>query len=501
MGCSSFIQKPTPRVSIKRGITVTGPDGPVNLNLFGVSKYILGYDKLGSEHEQWCADLYDVVTVQGIRKLLLLKPRGTFKSTVYTVALPIYLHLGDPTLRILIASSVGENAKRFLSEITGHYLRNDRLTEVYRQLGYNGCPVDPNASLVTSLRLTNCTKIQKEPNINTTGYGSSIVSQHYDVIIVDDIVDRSDRESDAVREGKKKWYRDLASLLEPDGLLLTVGTRWHSDDTYHHIIDELNPQHTEENRFHVEIEGAYMDEACTVARFPRILSIDKLEELKIDKSLPEFAANYMNMPLATESQIFKLGDMGFFDYAAYANAFPASVFGFCDPALGKKTGDYTTLITGSVSPSGTIYVLDAIIDRLIPDKAQELIIQQGAAVKYHKLGIETNGFQELFLDNIRKESSAKRIYLPLVPVTNTQNKQARIESIQPLTVERIGHPAVIRFRDDWRTAYPLLIDQLTKFPLKGAHDDSPDALAGLVELIRGKGAKTATMPYILGGGL
>lgn len=490
-----------PRVHIRKGITLYGPSGkPTNLGLYGVSKYVLGYDKMGPEHEQWSSDLYDVVTVQGIRKAVLLKPRGTFKSTFYTVSLPIYLHLGDPTLRILIASSVGENAKRFLAEITGHYKRNDKLTEVYQQLGYDSCPIDLNASLTTSLRLTNNTKIQKEPNINTTGYGSSIVSQHYDFIIVDDLVDRSDRESDAVREGKKKWFRDLASLLEPDGVLLMVGTRWHSDDAYNHIIEHLNKQHKPENRYYVEVEGAYLDPGCTIPRFPRILSLSKLEELKIDKSLPEFAANYMNVPLAAESQIFKLGDMGFFLPNQSMFKTP-SLFGFCDPALGKKTGDYTTFITGSVGRDGTIYILDAIIDRLVPDKAQELIIQQASAYKYKKLAVETNGFQEIFMDNIKKESTQKRLYIPLVPVTNTTNKQARIESIQPLTTDKIGHPAVIRFRDDWRTAYPLLMGQLFKFPLRGAHDDAPDALAGLVELIRGKKkAVESTVPFIVGGG-
>jgi hypothetical protein len=136
------------------------------------------------------------------------------------------------------------------------------------------------------------------------------------------------------------------------------------------------------------VEGAYLDDACTIARFPRILGVDKLEELKIDKSHPEFVANYMNNPLPAETQIFKLGEMGYFNKVAYDTTMKGHrLYGFCDPALGKKTGDYTTFITVGLAPNGTIYVLDAIIERLVPDKAQELIIQQGANRRYVRIEI------------------------------------------------------------------------------------------------------------------
>ena len=489
------------RVRIKNGFEIPVGGETAKVDLFHLAKDVLGYNNMGPEHEQWANDLYENVTIKGIRKLVLLKPRGTYKTTFYTITLPIWLHLGDPTLTILIANAVGENSKKFLSEITGHYLRNPRLAHIYREFGYEGCPVDPNSTLATSLRLTNCDKIQKEPNITTTGYGSSIVSQHFDVIIVDDLVDRSDRESVAAREGKKKWSRDLASLLNPGGLLLYVGTRWHTDDTYNHIINVLNPQHKPKDRYHVEVEGAYLDDACTIARFPRILGVDKLEELKIDKSHPEFVANYMNNPLPAETQIFKLGEMGFFNKVAYDTTMKGHrLYGFCDPALGKKTGDYTTFITVGLAPNGTIYVLDAIIDRLVPDKAQELIIQQGANRRYVRIAIESNGFQEIFFDNIRKEAIEKGLYLPLEAVNNTKNKQGRIEAIQPLTFNSREHSSIIKFRDDWIAAYPKLMDQLIRFPLKSEHDDAPDALAGAIEMIRSPKTKEARKPFIIGLG-
>lgn len=233
-----------PRLSIPEILTFSYEGRKIFLDIYHFAKYTLGYEKLGDEHKLWAQRLEQAVNYQRLRKLVMLKPRGTFKTTFYTIALPLWLHLQNPNLRILLANAVDDNAKKFLSEITSHYLRNDRLAWLYQKAyGLDGCPIDPNKALMTNLRLTNCTRIQKEPNLATIGYGSSIVSQHFDVIIVDDLCDRRDRESATIREDKKRWFSDLASLLEPDGLLLIIGTRWHFNDVYSYVINELNPKH------------------------------------------------------------------------------------------------------------------------------------------------------------------------------------------------------------------------------------------------------------------
>jgi len=79
------------------------------------------------------------------------------------------------------------------------------------------------------------------------------------------------------------------------------------------------------------------------------------------------------------------------------------------------------------------------------------------------------------------------------------NKQGRIESLQPLTYGTEERPAVIRFRNDWESAYPRLINQLLRFPLTSEHDDVPDALEGAVQLARSS-AQAGARPFLVGGG-
>jgi predicted phage terminase large subunit-like protein len=455
------------------------------INLCSFAKYTLGYEKIGEEHEVWQERLLDAVNIHGLHKLLFLKPRGTFKTTFYTVTLPLWLHLDNPNLRILIANAVSDNAEKFLAEITGHYLRNERLAWLYKQVRNEPIPVDPRKSLTTSLRLTNCTKIQKEPNIVTTGFGSSIVSSHYDVIIVDDLVDRNDRQSPTVREAKKKWFSDLASLLEPNGLLLIVGTRWSADDVYGYIINELNPKHAAQDKYHVEIESCYtMKDGKRTATFPRILSLEKLEELKIDKTHYEFLANYENSPISSEFALFKLDAMTFYDPQELSTMQNLIYYGFADPALGKNSqSDLSAFITIAVDRNGIIYVVGAEIGVMILSAFKERIFQQAQRYRYSKLGVENNGFQDLFLQSLQLESTRNHLYAAIEGIRHSSNKIGRIQSLEPLIRAADNRPAIVRFRRDWHTAYPELIEELIQFPAS-KHDDAVDALESVISLAR-----------------
>ena len=504
MHCRTIVEKriqrnELPRVFFPQLIQVMDRGEKHSLDFYRFSKTILGYSKLGPEHLEWANRLNEVINIKKQRKLVLLKPRGTYKSTFYTVSFPIWMHLRNPNLRILIANAIEGNATKFLGEIASHYLRNENLATIYRQQGLAGNPIDPNAAMKKELRLTNCTKIKKEPNIATVGYGSSAVSQHYDIIIVDDLVDRNDRESETVREDKKRWFGDLASLLEPDGLMLMVGTRWCFSDVYDYIINDLNPKHTEQDKYHVEIESCYIRSGDQkIAAFPRILSLEKLDELKIDKGLAEFIANYENDPLPEEAQIFKLSEMSFFDMSELHRR-PLAYYGFCDPALGKTKSDYAPIISIGIDEDGIIYVVDALVERTAPNATQEAVLQRALKYPYSIFGVENNGFQELWVNELIQKSTKQRAYIQIEPVNHSTNKRARIEGLQSLTFSDALRPAIIRFRRDYETAYPLLIDQLLKFP-NAAHDDAPDALEGAVMLARRIPEADAEGAYLGGGG-
>src|SRR5574337_1066307 len=64
------------------------------------------------------------------KNILVLMPRGTFKSSVVTIGFSLQVILNEPNARILIDSETHQKAKAFLSEIKGHLEKND----LYRQI-------------------------------------------------------------------------------------------------------------------------------------------------------------------------------------------------------------------------------------------------------------------------------------------------------------------------------------------------------------------------------
>lgn len=453
-----------------------------DFDFYNFCKYILGYSKLTSIHKDWCNEADDAH-----KRKLFMKPRGTYKSTIYTVAYPIWKLLHNPNERILIANATADNAEAFLREITAQMIRNERFKSLF------GEKLDPKSAKIANITIKGRQTYHKEPSINTVGVLGTIVSSHYSTIICDDLCNNQDRESESVREKKKKWFMDLLSILDPDGELIVVGTRWHFKDLYSFIMEELNPKLKPEEQYYISIESCYKEDRTP--RFPNILGEEELERLKIEKGPIEFSSQYENVCLPQETQIFFESDFKTFDYLGTNRIKDGETiknldyFGYCDLALAKTDkSDFTAIITIGKSKDNLAYLVDATIRRIPPDQALKVILEKHKFFNYKRFGVESNMFQSLFVANLKQESTKTGVYIPIVEVGHTSNKALRIQSIQPLIKQ-----GVLKIRNDWRLdkEYKELLNQFLFFPLYG-HDDGPDATEGAFSMLRmgGKYSKT-----------
>jgi len=204
-----------------------------------LGKEILGYDRFGQSHviwDKWIEDNLDL-TGKTSGKYLILEPRETFKTTYFTISLSICLLLNNPELSIMIANERLENARDMLKEIKRHFESNEKLRALI------GDWVQPNYWAVDSITVNKKRTNYKEPSIWATGIGSSVVSKHPDVILMDDIAGKKDKESEAGRAQTMSFFQDSWDLLKKDaGLLVMLGTRKHVNDIYWHVKENLGPQ-------------------------------------------------------------------------------------------------------------------------------------------------------------------------------------------------------------------------------------------------------------------
>ena len=467
-----------PALGLERGYKLQLPGEQRSLDFFHFAREILGYSRLAEDpHHAWCRELD-----RRYKRSLWLEPRHTYKSTIFTKSYPIWRLLWDPDLRILIVNATAENAEAFLSEIVGHYLRNEKLIGVYdRSFGVE--PLDPQSAKTKSIVLNTRTKNLSEPSIRAIGALGNLVSAHYDLIIVDDLCNIDDRESAAIREKKKRWFQDLVSVLTPEGELVVVGTHWHFDDVYTYIIDDRNPALPEGSKYYIQRESCYADDGST-PRFPFVLPADKLEALKVEKGTLLCACQYLNRPIPAEDQVFKLEAMHKIAKSEI-DLQHAEAFAFCDPALGAN--DYSAIVTVLKHKDSWI-VFHCDLSRAAHLKLIDKLIELQGFFNYKQVGIEANSLDKAKSDPnpcsfelvLRERQRAARVTVPYKLVWNTTPKLARIQAIEPYYSN-----GQLLFLDSWNRDYPELVEQLIHYPL-AAHDDGPDALAGAISLILAK---------------
>lgn len=162
-------------------------------------------------------------------KKLIVMPRGTFKSSVASVAYPIWRLINNPNLRILIDSEVYSNSKNFLREIRGHLDANETLKELFGEFRTSNW----NESEIT---IAQRTVIKKEASITCGGIGTIKVGQHYDLIIADDLNSQNNSETVEGRRKVIRHYQMYTGLLDPGGTVCVIGTRYATDDVIGHIL-------------------------------------------------------------------------------------------------------------------------------------------------------------------------------------------------------------------------------------------------------------------------
>lgn len=199
-------------------------------SLFKTAKDLCGYQEITRYTHGKTIDALEAET----KRKLIVMPRGTFKSSIGVVAFCVFLLINNPNIRILIDSEKYENSKNFIREIRGK-LEDSRVTQLFGS--FRGAQWGEGEVTVAQR-----TKILKEASITASGIGAGKTGQHYDVIIHDDLNSEENSQNPEQRQKIIRHYRMNTSILEPDGIMVVIGTRYAVDDVIGVIIDtEVNP--------------------------------------------------------------------------------------------------------------------------------------------------------------------------------------------------------------------------------------------------------------------
>jgi len=193
-------------------------------SLFHTAQNLLGYKDIT---EYTHMPIIRALESSTKRKLICV-PRGTFKSSLCSVAYPIWLLLRNPNLRILIDSEIYGNSKNFLREIKGH-IQSEHFVNIF---GDWMTSTWNESEIIIAPR----NKTIKEASITVSGIGAQKTGQHYDYIIGDDYNSPGNSTTQDGRKGVISHYQYNQSILEIGGTYVLVATRYSEDDLIGWVI-------------------------------------------------------------------------------------------------------------------------------------------------------------------------------------------------------------------------------------------------------------------------
>lgn len=455
---------------------------------------VLDYQNLNDFHFELCS-----FTQRWQRKKrLVLLPRGHLKSTIVTVAYSLWRLAQDQTIRILISNATAPMAEAFLRQIKAHIQYNKRFIELFGNLHKQSEKWSDGA-----IRLSQAEAYKaKENTVTAFGIGGSLVSQHYDLMIFDDLVNRDNTHTQERIADVKTFYQDAQDLVDDPMKTeqIMIGTRWHEGDLYGDILDPENPERIDwkvmkreaiEGDYQIlkNDKGRYEIEGGTVIydKFPRIA----LNKLINSKGLSNFSAQYLNDPVPADQATFKHEfkyyepeDIKGWEFNNFIAVDPA----FFDPAAVKKGDpDYTAFVVVRVNYVNDWYVVDCVNERMSPDEIINMMFELDTKYKPKTIGLETTSFQKILGYTTRAKMKEKNHFLPITELSHAgrsaQSKFDRIQGLEPrYATGTIFHNRQCRYIN-------VLENQLKRFP-RAKNDDLSDALASILEIAYAPRRKT-----------
>ncbi len=466
-------------------------------SLWATARIICGYEDIDTDlHHELCADVEQVAKGEGRQRRVYILPRGHLKSSIIIVAFSIFYLINHPNAAILLWHATSGDVRKYIQEIQTH-IEGAAFQALFPELVPDKRSVWWDKTHVTIAR----TKPRKEPSITGIGAHSKTTGDHYDLILVDDLIDDEAARKSSEIEARVNRFRHLDPLLVRPGEdpVVVVGTPWVKGDVLHFAM--------ESGLYQVYHRGLYgepgKEEGTPI--WPERFSPATIELIRKNMGDFRFRHQYLCTYLdaamhpipPTSIRFYRLehregvglcavnepDDPERFEYPVAA----LERFLTHDPSLGKKSSDMAaTIVTGLAREDGRVFVLEAKGQRIPPDEQLRYLARTGARWRLDRLHIEAAALQAALIVFFRNQIARERLPFTVEELKPAGvNKGVRISALVPFF--DAGQVYLLREHGDLERQ---LID-FSPLSYSGSknrvEDDLVDALAYQVPFWRGLG--------------
>ena len=429
------------------------------------------------------------------KKLNVIGPRGGAKSTVGTLAFPLWMAIEGREPYVWIVSDTKYQARAHLENIRAELQDNPSLATRY-----------PGAAGRGPTWRSNLLVLPNGVAIEAFGTGQRVRGRRFgshrpSLILLDDLQNDSHVESARARARSRAWFHgmllkagdartnfvNLATALHRDALALELHRspawksrifaaieRWPRDmllwEEWEALFtDTRDPNASALAGEFYAVRRAEMDAGAELL-WPEQEDLLTLMKMRVESGHAAFEREKQGSPLDPESCEWP---ESYFQDHIWFDTWPDHLIVktmALDPSKGRdaKRSDYSAIVMLGFDAQGIVFV-EADLDRRPTPRIVADGVRRFFEFRPDAFGIESNLYQELlgadFEDEFRRQG------LVVVPwmIDNRVPKLVRVRRLGPFLS---GHR--LRFKSN-SPSTRLLVRQLQDFP-QGDHDDGPDAL-------------------------
>jgi len=412
-----------------------------------------------------------------VPRVLVAAPRGTAKSTVSSLILPLWraaFKPQDEDLFIVIISESQTQSINFLSRIKYHLENSSTFRRLFGDMG----PSTAKRWTSNDVILSNGTRII------AVGTGQRVRGfiegdTRPNLIIVDDFESELNAATPEARAKNRKWMTEaVIPSLSDDGRIVMIGTV---------ISEDCFLYWAKESPAWKVLWFSIIDEdgkSIWNTRFP-MSRIDAIKaEFEGVGNLNGFFQEYMNEAQAPDNAPFKPEYVKLHHYSheringqaclvrtidGQKEIIPVELYSGIDPASSLNArSDFFVIATIGVDSDGNKYIVDLFRDKINPALQPDTIIEIYKKYRPKRMKVETTGYQEALRQAVRKQMLEQNLYIPgLEKGIKPRNKKSeRLISLVPMLAKGEFH-----FRPKDLPAQ----QEFLSYP-KGKHDDIMDAI-------------------------
>jgi hypothetical protein len=451
----------------------------VENNLFLFSKVILQYEDL---HDGLHGDIVLLLQDKTIEELIVLVPRGMYKSSLITIAYPIWKLCKNSNRTFMIGSYNATKAEGFLSEIKQHLQMNPLLRRMYPHLIPSQSEINSQCwykngltiplSWMTNKIIFKRTAVTKTPSVSTFGERTALASIHCHEILYDDPITEENYETVSARDKTYNKVQAIRPLLlhapEAHSRLILVGTRYCKNDIYsRRALEKLGSSEIKTgvsgtDNFRIYCRKAIENDRAIHPSFTKI----KLLSTALDVGKFIWNANYLNDPLSSKTKVFDTKDICYyekhpevpFETDSGTILLPRKMLNIVlhDPATGEGKCDSVILAVG-ITDKETIYIHKYKAGKYKPSQSIQYIADFTEEFNPDVIGVEIFGYQRTIRSGLDKEFIKRGIKRKnIINLGDTsKSKDYRIKALEPVVKQK---------RVFLKHEHAKLLDQFEEYP-------------------------------------